>query len=134
MLTMCWKRRKPLSSVAVASALSWRDAIVNSQQHGGTFLGAAVKSVYGREKTAFQIKNYWRSVNLTFDGFGLSPDRLVVMTDEQSHDPVSDPQGKGYMINVASHQNGVGYGAWTHVDGWSEAVIRFIQSLEAERD
>lgn len=111
-----------------------RDAIVSSQQHGGTFLGAAVKSIYSQERPAFQVRNYWQSVNLTFDGFGLSPDRLVVITDEQSHDPVSDPQGKGYMINVASHQNGVGYGAWTHVDGWSEAVIRFVQSLEVETD
>ena len=34
------------------------------------------------------------------------------------------------MINVASFTNGVGYGAWTHIDGWSEAVIEYIRSLE----
>jgi len=44
-------------------------------------------------------------------------DRLVVITDEQSHDSVPAPKGVGYVINVASAQNGVGYGAWTHVDG-----------------
>jgi len=30
---------------------------------------------------------------------------------------------------VASAQNGVGYGAWTHIDGWSEAVIDYITEL-----
>ncbi|MCX8167211.1 MAG: TROVE domain-containing protein [Candidatus Micrarchaeota archaeon] len=90
-----------------------RDAIVSSQAHCGTYLGAAIKAIYG---------------------FGLRPDRLVVITDEQSHDSVPNPQGKGYMINVASAQNGVGYGAWTHIDGWSESVISYIQECEREVD
>ena len=38
-------------------------------------------------------------------------DRLIVITDEQSHDSVPAPRGKGYVINVASNRNGVGYGA-----------------------
>jgi hypothetical protein len=25
----------------------------------------------------------------------------------------------------------VGYGKWTHIDGWSEAVIDYIRSLES---
>src|ERR1035437_4760435 len=58
-------------------------------------------------------------------------DRLVVITDEQSHDRVPAPQGKGYVVNVASNQNGVGYGEWTHIDGWSEAVVEYIAELEA---
>jgi hypothetical protein len=28
----------------------------------------------------------------------------------------------------------VGYGAWTHIDGWSEAVVDYIRSLEVEAD
>ena len=36
------------------------------------------------------------------------------------------------MINVASARNGVGYGPWVHIDGFSEAVLRFI--VEHERD
>ena len=28
------------------------------------------------------------------------------------------------------YQNGVGYGAWTHIDGWSEAVIDYIMAYE----
>ena len=36
------------------------------------------------------------------------------------------------MINVASYENGVGYGnGWTHINGWSERVYDYI--VEAER-
>ncbi len=41
-----------------------------------------------------------------------------------------DGLGKGYAINVASNRNGVGYGPWTHIDGWSEAVVEYIAELE----
>src|SRR5262249_4031844 len=76
-----------------------RDAIINSQPHGSTFLGRAVAEIDRKS------------------------DRLIVFTDEQSHDTVSAPKGRGYMVNVASYQHGVGHGAWTRVDGFSEAVI-----------
>jgi hypothetical protein len=83
----------------------------SSLPHGGTRLGAALDSIK--------------------DDF----DRIVVVTDEQSHDRVPPPKGTGYMINVASAKNGVGYGAgagynWVHIDGWSEAVIEYIRELE----
>ncbi len=57
-------------------------------------------------------------------------DRIIVVTDEQVHDSVPAPAGKGTMINVASYKHGVGYGKWTHIDGWSESVVEFIRSLE----
>jgi 60 kDa SS-A/Ro ribonucleoprotein len=57
-------------------------------------------------------------------------DRLIILTDEQSHQALSNPKGKGYVINVAAYKNGVGYGAWNHIDGWSEAVIDYIQQYE----
>ncbi len=85
-----------------------RDAIVNSQTPGWTNLGGAVKYINENEKY----------------------DRLVVLTDEQSHDAVPNPKGIGYVINVASYQNGIGYGAWTHIDGWSEAVVDYIYAYE----
>ena len=37
------------------------------------------------------------------------------------------------MVNVASNRNGVGYGKWTHVDGFSESVIRWMHATEAEK-
>jgi 60 kDa SS-A/Ro ribonucleoprotein len=64
----------------------------------------------------------------------LPHDRLIVVTDEQSADRVPDPKGLGYMINVASNRNGVGYGKWLHVDGWSDAVVRFMTEYERADD
>lgn len=61
-------------------------------------------------------------------------DRIVILTDEQSHQMISDPAGAatGYVVNLSSYQNGIGYGRWTHIDGWSEAVVRYIQETENE--
>lgn len=95
--------------VAPRRGFALRDAIVQSQPHSSTYLGAAVSAV---------IQN--------------PHDRLIVITDEQSHDPVPNPLAKGYVINVAAYKNGVGYGAWTHIDGWSEAVFDFIREAENE--
>jgi 60 kDa SS-A/Ro ribonucleoprotein len=87
------------------------DAIVRSQHHGGTNLGSAVGRINA-----------------------LKHDRLIVVTDEQSHDRVPEPEAKhAYMINVASNRNGVGYGRWTHIDGFSEGVLRFIHEVERAR-
>ncbi len=61
-------------------------------------------------------------------------DRLIVITDEQSQDPVVPPSAfsKAYMINVATDKNGVGYGGgWTaHISGFSEAVLRYVHEME----
>jgi hypothetical protein len=59
-------------------------------------------------------------------------DRIIVITDEQSHQTVRGPKGKGYFVNVATYQNGIGYGAWTHIDGWSEAIVDYIRAAEAQ--
>lgn len=88
------------------------DAIRRSQPHMSTYLGRALTDV-----------------NM------MPHDRLIVITDEQSHDRPGAPVAKNaYLINVASAKNGVGYGPnWTHFDGFSENVIRFIHELERER-
>lgn len=64
----------------------------------------------------------------------LNPDRIIVITDEQSHDSVAKPKAKhAYMINVASYKNGVSYGnGWVHIDGFSEATLRYVIESEAE--
>lgn len=84
------------------------DAIRKGAPSDGTYLGAAVTKVNK-----------------------LPHDRLIVVTDEQSHDPVPGPAAKrAYMINVASDKNGVGYGPWVHLDGFSERVLRWIGEYE----
>ena len=97
--------------VASRRGMALRDALDQSQPHGGTYLGKALEQVEADCRESY--------------------DRLVVITDEQSHDRVPASKRKGYVINVASNQNGVGYGDWTHIDGWSEAVVEYIAELEA---
>lgn len=99
-----------LVEVPAWAGLPLCDGIIRSQQHGGTYLGEAIRGVLAN------VKDF---------------DRLIVITDEQSHDRVDAPQGsKNYMINVACEKNGVGYGAWTRIDGFSEAVIDYIKQSE----
>lgn len=63
----------------------------------------------------------------------LPHDRLIMITDEQSNSRVPDPMAKhAYVINVASYKNGIGYGRWTHIDGFSENVIKFIVQSEVD--
>lgn len=86
------------------------DAVIRSQPHGGTYLGQALATI---------------NANVKYD-------RIIVITDEQSHDSVGAPLPgtKGYMINVASAQNGVGYGPWVRLNGFSEAVLNFVGEYE----
>lgn len=103
------------------------DALLRSQPHNDTALFDAVAAV--NEQVPY--------------------DRLIVITDEQANGssasfmshrfsgdlhtlPNPRTGSTGYMVNVASAQNGVGYGAWRHIDGFSENVIRWI--VESERD
>lgn len=63
----------------------------------------------------------------------LGYDRIIIITDEQSHTALSKPKSdKAYVINVANHENGIGYGDWHHIDGWSEAVIDYIAQVEKD--
>jgi 60 kDa SS-A/Ro ribonucleoprotein len=98
-----------LMEVPARRGFALRDAIDVSQVHNGTYLGKAVEELNQKERY----------------------DRLIVITDEQAHDTVLGPRGKGYVINVASAKNGIGYGKWTHIDGWSESVVEYIRMLEA---
>lgn len=124
-----------LRQIPPRHTFSLRDAILTSQQHSGTPLGLAVASVYADKNlhaTMAKSQSFgWdRHQPVDYQCQGLRPDRLIVITDEQSNDPVPDPIGMGYMINVASNKNGVGYGPWIHIDGWSEAVCGYIYELE----
>jgi len=101
------------------------DALMKSQPHNGTRLFDAVQMINDQ---------------VTYD-------RLIVVTDEQAEGAqarlrfghyiqgtvsrMPDPKARGYVINVASAQNGVGYGKWLHIDGFSEQVLRFIVEHES---
>ena len=116
-----------LVEIAPRSGFALRDAIERSQNHSSTYLGSSVRAIYS--KSNIRTKGRFKG-HLTFEGQCLKPDRLIVITDEQSDDPVPNPLSTGYMINVASNSNGVGYGAWLHCDGWSEAILDWIIEYE----
>lgn len=77
----------------------------------GTMLGSAVRKVYEIFPEC---------------------DRILVVTDEQSADRPPHPQGHGYIINVGGYKNGIAYGPWVSIDGWSEAVLEYVRASEAE--
>lgn len=88
------------------------DAVIKSQPHGSTYLGAAVNALNEQ----------------------VPHDRLIVITDEQSHDAVPGPKAKrAYMINVSSYRPAVSYGPWTKIEGFSENVLRYITACENDR-
>jgi 60 kDa SS-A/Ro ribonucleoprotein len=92
-----------------------RDAIVGSQAHSGTYLKRALENL--REKRE------WRELS-----------RIIVITDEQSHDGILDAwTPRAYVVNVAPYKYGISYGrGWTHVDGWSERILDYIAAVEEE--
>lgn len=64
-------------------------------------------------------------------------DRIIVFTDEQDCDTKLSPEkanafGKSnYLINISAERNGIGYKPkWTHIDGFSEAVLDYIRVSE----
>jgi 60 kDa SS-A/Ro ribonucleoprotein len=99
----------------VRRGFALRDAIVGSQAHSGTYLKRAL--------TQLNEKPEWRQL-----------ERLIVVTDEQSHDGILAAwTPRAYVVNVAPYKHGVSYGnRWTHVDGWSERIVDYIAAVEAE--
>ncbi len=88
---------------------------MNSQAHSSTYLKRALEEL--------RDKRGWENL-----------DRVIVITDEQSHDGIAPAwTPKAYVVNVAPYQHGVSYGnGWTHIDGWSERVVDYIAATESE--
>jgi hypothetical protein len=98
-----------LKRVAPRSGFALRDALSCSQPHQGTHLGASL------------------------DQLTSSHDRVIVFTDEQSHDRPGKPAcERGYIVNVAAYENGVNHDNWTTISGFSEAVVDYIRESEKQ--
>ena len=98
-----------LVEVPPRSGFALRDALRQSQMHSGTYLGGALSKMAGTGKY----------------------DRIIVLTDEQSHDAIPQIASRVYVINVASNQNGVASeGRIERINGWSESVFDYIQRRE----
>jgi 60 kDa SS-A/Ro ribonucleoprotein len=109
--------------LAARRGFALRDLIANGELSreiggGGIFLAQCMEYVFEKEHEA---------------------DRIIVLTDEQDCDTKLNPATanafgtKNYLINIASFQNGIGYGKWTHINGWSEAVVDYIIAAETQQ-
>lgn len=107
---MCLSFSNILAAIPLRRGFALRDAIHNSQSHSGTDLRAAIHGVN--------------------DSFNY--DRLIVITDEQTSSDVMAPKSKGYILNVGTYENGIGYGQWTHINGFSQGVLDWLQEYENE--
>ena len=100
--------------MSLSSYINNRD-IFSEIGYGGIFLKQCMDYIYDKEKTA---------------------DRIIILTDEQDCDYEKSPESanafgdRNYLINVASNKNGVGYGKWHHIDGWSDRVLDYIVKYE----
>ena len=102
---------------------AFTDSVQKLPQRKGLALVQAIKAV---PTGGTNIGNAVRYAN------GLGYDRLIVLTDEESHDAVSAPlKGKhAYMVNVGSYTHSVGYGEWTRLAGFSESLLKWIAETE----
>jgi len=108
---------EPVSTVASAKIALKPEEVRTREQA----LGISRTSSFQRRNAAYVRQ-----------GKGL--DRLIVVTDEQSHDGILPAwTRKACVANVAPYKNGLSYGnGWTHIDGWSERVVDYITAVEKE--
>lgn len=100
-----------VKEVPARRGMALRDAIVNTDVGWGTYGDKAVKRA---------LKDGpW--------------DRCIMISDMQLHDNLQAyPEIRHkYMVNVASYENGVGYGNWNWIDGYSAQTLRYMRELEA---
>lgn len=84
--------------------------------HGGIFLRQVMDYVANQEVEA---------------------DRVIVVTDEQdmSSDKFDPSKANAfgdynYLVNVSCEKNGIAYNKFTHINGWSEAIVDYIRACE----
>ena len=90
------------------------EGIANSQTHGGTYLAGSLQILASQLPRA---------------------ERVIVITDEQTHDGIVPPHGKrGYLVNVGSYAPALPTlgGGWTRISGFSERIVDWI--IEEEKD
>jgi 60 kDa SS-A/Ro ribonucleoprotein len=139
--------KSDLSRLEVASALAIlaRELCEDSRLF---VFGESAAEIPARR--GFAIRDAIRQANVGGSSFGgkavdmanaAGYDRIIVLTDGQWHsksgmgnaiDISPTPlTNKAYMLNVGTDRNGVGYGRWFSIDGFSEAVLKYIWCIES---
>ena len=89
--------------------------IGNSQPHQGTYLANTLQALF-RQVSGAQ--------------------RVIVVTDEQTHDGIEPPPdgAQGYIVNVAPYRPGLEVsGRWKRVNGFSERIVDWIRWEEGDQ-
>ncbi len=65
-----------------------------------------------------------------------APHRLIVVTDEQTHDGIRPAWApRSYVVNVAPYKPALDVTqGWTRISGWSERLVDWIEADERESD
>lgn len=110
-----WTFSQALVEIPAYRGFALVDAVSKSQPHRGTYLAGAIDTLSGA------MKDF---------------DRMIVVTDEQSHDGLAPcPVERGYLINVAPYQPGLDTSqGWTRINGFSERVVEWIGNYESATD
>lgn len=86
----------------------------------GFALADAIPNPAGGTDTAMAVR--WANQH--------KPDRIIVFTDEQSFSPIGQPTKRGYIMNAAAYQHGIGWGKWMTINGFSDQLVKFIHEAE----
>lgn len=91
--------------------MAFINEVIHSQDNSGTYLGAALKKVNGDPG-----------------------ERVIVITDEQSHDEIIPCWAKyGYIVNIAGYAPSILYQkGWQVISGWSDKIVNYIHEIEKE--
>jgi hypothetical protein len=110
----CFSFSESIAIIPPRRGMALRDAIVKSQHASATYLGRALQYLITNRKPGIVIE------------------RIIVVTDEQSHDvPPKMDIKHCYILNVSNCKNGIhNHGEWITISGFSEASIDYIREIE----
>ena len=102
-----------LVEVMSLRGLALMQGIAQSQPHGGTYLAGSLRQLAAQCPRA---------------------DRVIVITDEQSHDGITTPHAdRAYLVNVGVYAPALPSmgGGWHRISGFSERLIDWIMAEES---
>jgi hypothetical protein len=75
-----------------------------------------------------------RSTNYAVESNNRPFDRVIIITDEQSSGSYFSKEvlkiPHKYIVNVATYQNGIEYGNFIHINGFSDGIFKYIAEYE----
>lgn len=117
-------RTKPVANFCgLSAALSIRSGAVGHGTHPGQAIEFARKQGHGYERYIIVSDMQFADSSAAVSRYSYSPKTPSLQKGEI-----------GYSINVAAYENaGILHGDWTHINGFSAAVLKYIAAAEMDR-